>query len=341
MAEQATAEVAQSTNMNETAPNIATDTAPSNFPSRPPNDARCVYLARAFFGDQPFDVAEFVQKIKRYDLWYHKAVETEAEANVIIVGGNSAQRIVSIMISIQETNGLFVEDPSMTKKCQLIEEKVNIFLNAFSFPEDAEWQRHILRGPSIVIPAAKLRGKAFTAGGHSAAVQPTERSVSPPVIPPNAADKVPSTPERNARVTRAAATKPHNRIQIFLFLELLLLRLITFGSIEAHQKTRPMTQLEAISAMRAQWKKARRSLSPAKASRDQLKRSFDAIIEDEDGDRRDTDKRVGEIVENLLEAKARYKKARVDCETIGAKLRTFIAEIETFCAETKRELESM
>lgn len=103
-----------------------------------------------------------------------------------------------------------------------------------------------------------------------------------------------------------------------------------------------MTQLETISAMRAQWKKARRSLSPAKACREQLKRSLDALIEAEDNeDRRETSKKVGEIVENILEVKDRYKKARTDCETIGVKLRSFIEEIEAFCADTKRDLEAM
>ena len=102
-----------------------------------------------------------------------------------------------------------------------------------------------------------------------------------------------------------------------------------------------MTQLEAISAMRAQWKKARRSLSPAKVSQEQLKRSLDALLDAEDGgDRRETGKRVAEIVEGIFEAKERYKKARVDCEVIGVKLRTCLAEIETFCAETKRDLEA-
>lgn len=103
---------------------------------------------------------------------------------------------------------------------------------------------------------------------------------------------------------------------------------------------KPVRTIAQLEVLRAQWKKARRSLSPAKTARDQLKQSLDALMDGEDGDRVSIGKRANEIVESLLDARERYKKVRQDYEIIGGEIRSCITEVESLCTDMKRELES-
>ena len=123
---------------------IMTGMASLNSSILPTNNAKCVYVAWAFFGNQPFTIADFERTVKRYNLGHHAAAETEARTNIFIEGGSDAQTLLAIMTSVQKESGLFFEDPSAATAVGFIEEKVKPYLTAFSFPDATQWVRRPL-----------------------------------------------------------------------------------------------------------------------------------------------------------------------------------------------------
>ena len=180
----------------------------SDPPRTPTNKARCLYIAWAFFGEQPFGIAELEQRIKQYGLWHSVPPKSEAEAKgglVMVSSGQSLPMLRTMVSTLHKEAGLFQTDPNTQNTYQIIPEKAKAYLSGFPFPGLPEWLHEIRGGPSIALPALRLRGKAFTAGGPSALAD--ARSVSPPILPQKAAS-VPSTPERELRTPTIVLTKP-------------------------------------------------------------------------------------------------------------------------------------